>query len=481
MAAKIRCFVLFDTETTGLPSVGNNPRITELCLLALTRNELASENSSPRVLNKLLLCFNPMKMISSAACLHTGLHNDSLEELSTFKTQASLVCQFLKNLPHPVCLVAHNGNKFDFPLLVAHLEKGQQMIPEDVLCADSLEAFRAFDGLPPVPEFLQTRGEKSSEDQTSSKRNALNGVPFGNDNLSAASSTEAKDLVNSQSISSPVRKRGLENCQEPTRDAEQDSRQDDESSGADLKVSMETFWDTSGAATPAKKTSRLIQEAPTKRLPSPNFSPGMRVEYKGPQRNPIRGVDTLDKRAEFVQNERKLQGGNVSTIALSKGEVGCDGLVESQEEKVQCTRDSSQEGDALSKDQSLTDSEKLFLEAVEESERLEAQQVNNDLVTKPVGEAVSGTANPENSGDNTPVVTRESALGKTYDVECQKKVSYSLPKLYARTFGQEPLVSHTAEDDCITMLKIIRNAAIKKFPQWCDENAVPLKDITSMY
>lgn len=42
----------------------------------------------------------------------------------------------------PLCLVAHNGNRFDFPLLRKELFKANGALPEDILCVDSLEAFR---------------------------------------------------------------------------------------------------------------------------------------------------------------------------------------------------------------------------------------------------------------------------------------------------------------------------------------------------
>ena len=71
-ADKIQSFVLFDTETTGLPSVGNNTRMTELCFLALTREELMLQNQPVRVVNKLCLCFNPMKRISLPSVMITG-------------------------------------------------------------------------------------------------------------------------------------------------------------------------------------------------------------------------------------------------------------------------------------------------------------------------------------------------------------------------------------------------------------------------
>jgi hypothetical protein len=56
----------------------------------------------------------------------------------------------LSCLPSPVCLVAHNGNAYDFPLLKAELEKLGTEINPGTLCADSLLGLR---------ELLQKQGK----------------------------------------------------------------------------------------------------------------------------------------------------------------------------------------------------------------------------------------------------------------------------------------------------------------------------------
>lgn len=46
-------------------------------------------------------------------------------------------------LSTPVCLIAHNGNKFDFPLLRREFARIGTSLPSTVLCSDSLLAFQA--------------------------------------------------------------------------------------------------------------------------------------------------------------------------------------------------------------------------------------------------------------------------------------------------------------------------------------------------
>ena len=56
-----------------------------------------------------------------------------------------MIKSFLENLAPPVCLIAHNGDKFDFPLLKSEFLRNNFSLSEDILCADSLTAFRAVD------------------------------------------------------------------------------------------------------------------------------------------------------------------------------------------------------------------------------------------------------------------------------------------------------------------------------------------------
>ncbi|CAG5129920.1 unnamed protein product [Candidula unifasciata] len=110
-AISVKTFVLFDTETTGLPSPGYNPGIVELCFIAVTREELLTKQKTLRVINKLVICVNPCKKIGSSASEITGLYNEALEDMPSFNKQAPLITMFLENLPQPVCLIAHNGNE----------------------------------------------------------------------------------------------------------------------------------------------------------------------------------------------------------------------------------------------------------------------------------------------------------------------------------------------------------------------------------
>lgn len=141
----IKTFVFMDIETTGLPFQENNTtKITELCLLAVETDHI-NFGIIPRVQNMLNLCFDPKKPINPFVSSKTGLSNQLLESQSDFNSWTfQTVSGFLQNLPKPACLVAHNGERFDFPIFKAELIKLGMDLPPDVLCLDSLIAFKAL-------------------------------------------------------------------------------------------------------------------------------------------------------------------------------------------------------------------------------------------------------------------------------------------------------------------------------------------------
>ena len=151
--SEIKTLVYFDLEATGLKSSGR-PRITEVSLIAVNIEEILGlqqqtdrhfpdcsnqiESLLPRVMNKLTICVYPMATIRPEVSEMTGLDNYNLSGQSTFdRNTGELINSFLARLPTPLCLVAHNGNLYDFPLLKAELEKAEMTLPSNTLCADS--------------------------------------------------------------------------------------------------------------------------------------------------------------------------------------------------------------------------------------------------------------------------------------------------------------------------------------------------------
>ena len=142
-------FVFLDFETTDLKLRAP----TEVSLLAVHRNALLSAQASsklPRITDRLSLCIDPGVEIGPIASELSGIDNLSLVESNkqTFdENVAQSMNHFLLRQERPICLVAHNGNSFDFKILKHTLEhKSLELIP-DIFCADSLPAFRFIDKL----------------------------------------------------------------------------------------------------------------------------------------------------------------------------------------------------------------------------------------------------------------------------------------------------------------------------------------------
>ena len=66
-----------------------------------------------------------------------------MEYQPTFKLETiHVIRDFLKLQREPICFVAHYGNFFDYPIFRAELHQKKMSLPEDILCIDSLDAFR---------------------------------------------------------------------------------------------------------------------------------------------------------------------------------------------------------------------------------------------------------------------------------------------------------------------------------------------------
>lgn len=74
-----------------------------------------------------------------------GLYNEELSSQKPFSRETvSLITSFLQLQVQPVCLVAHNGDNFDFKLLKTEVNQLQasESFPQNILCVDSLKAFK---------------------------------------------------------------------------------------------------------------------------------------------------------------------------------------------------------------------------------------------------------------------------------------------------------------------------------------------------
>ncbi|XP_059045729.1 three prime repair exonuclease 2-like [Achroia grisella] len=142
--SRIETYVFFDIETTGLPKEEkNHTKITELCFIVVSRNdiEITKYGDIPPV-SKLCLLFNPEREVNPTAAHITGLTKEYLKNCSTFSQKVDTINTFLGDLKKPICLIAHNGNSFDFKILLMEFENAKRSLPKDLLCVDSLVGIR---------------------------------------------------------------------------------------------------------------------------------------------------------------------------------------------------------------------------------------------------------------------------------------------------------------------------------------------------
>ncbi|KAM9185623.1 three-prime repair exonuclease 1 isoform 1-T1 [Dugong dugon] len=153
----MQTLIFLDLEATGLPF--SQPKVTELCMLAIHRCALENSPSPqgppptvprlPRVVDKLSLCVAPGKACSPSASDITGLSTAALAAHGRQRFNAdlaNLLRAFLQRQPQPWCLMAHNGDRYDFPLLQAELAAlGLASALDGAFCVDSITALKALE------------------------------------------------------------------------------------------------------------------------------------------------------------------------------------------------------------------------------------------------------------------------------------------------------------------------------------------------
>lgn len=131
-------FVILDIGSTGIPDkVDHEIEITELSLVAVKREHVlaTSPDEEPQVQDQLNLLFDPEEKMTTTSTYPLRRHPD----YTTFNIEAfNLINSFFNNLTKPICLIAHNGHRFDFPILKKYLLALDVNFDSDLRYADSL-------------------------------------------------------------------------------------------------------------------------------------------------------------------------------------------------------------------------------------------------------------------------------------------------------------------------------------------------------
>ncbi|XP_009860559.2 uncharacterized protein LOC104266336 [Ciona intestinalis] len=145
LAEPTQTHVYFDLETTRL----RNSKITEICMLAVHIDSMKTPtpDSLPRIVDKLVLIVDPGEMIEEIASELTKLNNQIIQESNKPKFNAKttqIMAEFLERQVSPICMIAHNGMQFDFPLLKRHIlaSNSNETVFSDIRYADSVLGMR---------------------------------------------------------------------------------------------------------------------------------------------------------------------------------------------------------------------------------------------------------------------------------------------------------------------------------------------------
>ncbi|KAL3872183.1 hypothetical protein ACJMK2_040129 [Sinanodonta woodiana] len=484
---KFATLVFLDMETTGLIENGKNPMILELCLVSVQREELLNENSTVRVLNKLLLCFNPVKPISAKASELTGLYNDCLEKQHVFCSETGqLINGFLQHLPQPVCLLAHNGNRFDFPILLAELNKINLTFASTVFYADSLEAFRSLDGLVTSPwnQYPWQHNNKTPD------------ITLQN---SPPKFRRKQNLTNSDEDTGTTALEHINRCKTAKKRLKFDQEQVTEQLD-NLERTLKP--DTSNTETVLNwdfviSADALESEASTKPSDSANF---MQCEKIVDKQNEITEI-------KFEQSPDSVQ--SLPDEDLYKSVLEIEQKLENDKVPEECPRDYNQgqennsmlykeqnNGDSSTKDMNENAAQtsacynktpitsyvivgtgytvvtNSSIDLLARSSSQTMQTTNSQYLSNSKQRFKSDNDTNGYKGGNS-TVTNSDGNRKPF-------VSYKLEKIYERTFQKLPPLTHNAESDCITLLKVVQKRG-PEFLSWVDSHAMPFSALRTVF
>ena len=389
-----------------------------------------------------------------------GLYNDSLDHQKDFDDDlVDLMTSFLRRLDPPVCLLAHNGNRFDFRLLRAELARISKALPDVVLCADTLDAFRCLDGLSPLGRHPQPIQQEALD-----RINSASTTPSTRGHCSPSILPENIAKVK---LSDFVSKQNNNNNNVTSDDAVVPSRDKAEVNNVKRKLfSMNTDDDTANCDVKRPKCVNYIIS-------------GDKEE-----------VDKV-KRKLFCD---EAVGNNVDCVVSS-----VNSCLQLSLDLPSCSSDTvvnkmSDIDMVHINDKKLPTIEESTLESKPNSHTTDNEvKIAIELTPSNVPNCTSGStysASTESSCVQTPVSSRmmpsnnsaspTRSIFPTPNSSEKRRLSYSLKELHKRITAHYPPDSHFAESDCMALLNIVHRKS-SDLLGWFDRNAVPFNSIDFLY
>ena len=436
--------------------------------------------------------------------------------MATFRDQASLISGFLTSQPQPSCIIAHNGHQFDFPILQAELRNANHALPSDaeIWCADSLEAFRVLDGLPAVPEWLREKRilEKRRAASVSSLTPKVqsgnktevekNSISESEGTVSQSASKEAggssADSVELPAKKSPPKRQAdatnasAASCKHPKTDPATDdfdtqmSTTDSqlveasdaplvqESADAAVAVSTEqSYLETTPRMSPGRSSddAGVADQFVKRHQPAPvNSSERDRVARRLFDTQPSRPAEVSPPSAEHLNAASEVPAakeGDGKWELFPQGSLSDEDIVQLAQKTEAVTSLASPvagTGDCIepfSLPPAQEKTENVKNKTSDENNTYAIDHTPTKLCSKlrQNSNAMVSVHSLQTTQIQSPSSSSACGLCSTSSAQIvsdsKPRVSYSLSKIYEREFGCCADASHSAEDDCVSLLKLI--------------------------
>ena len=380
---------------------------------------------------------------------------------------------FLSHLEEPVCLIAHYGNGYDFPLLKAELNRISQSLSAGIYCADSLELFRSLDGVEMVknckspPPFTPANiPVQFIADYRTPKKSKPEGPPGVKRKSPEPESSPTND------VSTKKEKPGTSKGPTARRVLMYSDPWGDKSSKTNGQVSKLGGSDSKQTVKDAF-TNELLDEFGFSDIDDDELIAAADMAEKQHQNE---GEPNSNHTSTAMQNAANRQYTTFQSRNANNGNYVMAGSGYSLLNKVENrpnspvavvnngTQKSSSSPSTLNRNACHSPSNSgnsspvtaISSPACVSSSKTSVSSHNSppvtpttSVTTKPGTSQYKGLTSPVLSGRSSPPSTSNG--GKT--VATPPKKSFKLMEIYRRIFGQLPPESHRAEDDCVTLLK----------------------------
>ena len=434
--------------------------------------------------------------------LFLGLYNDNLERQRDFsKDTVTLLNSFLSHLEQPVCLIAHNGNGYDFPLLQAELERIKQHLIGDILCVDSLEVFRVLDGIEPRPDY-------SSLSNKSNLPTPVKQSYVTPEKSSAAAPPSLKRKSPEPDIQFTPKKEDENKTKKSTNDVKRTLMFDEKANIVSPACKVKNVHALVKDSEPVVKTTEdsfkkdMLDEFDFSEIEDHEYLAAVdfaeqtisktvhseRVKQCSSEISKhINSMTLAESNSDFNSDKNKNNGGYVMagtgySVRAKKKEGQCELFSDTHSKEVSDVT-VKVEGSTVSveKDTPIISSKiegsspvNKVINTCSFSTKSSVSPSVSSVVQPGERHVINGKTPLSSARDSSPLKANSPSPSTS-----AKKKSYKLTEIYKRLHGRDPPESHRAEDDCVSLLLCAQKT--KHFLNMIDKHAILFSNIQPGY